>query len=334
MSKLDLQGLSKAYDANKVVDDMSLSFDDGEIVAITGASGCGKTTLLRMIAGLEKTDTGQLFLDGENITFLAPEKRNIGLVFQDLALFPHLTVAKNIGFALQGEKKTQEKRVKELLEMIGLKGFEERYPHQLSGGQQQRVALARAVAKKPKILLLDEPFSNLDDVVKTKVRHEVLKLVHEFNITTLIVTHHASDAFMISNRTIFLHKGKVLQDDTPVNLYQKPKSTYVSDFFGSSVILEASASEGTIQTGFGFIDAKVDSSTSFQLFVRPEKIMFSPSGNLSGIVREKIFKGPHEVLLIENKKGDDSFYFETEISDWSAGDEVQFVIKSEDVLIF
>lgn len=228
---------SHAGSLNAAISDISIKVHQGEILSLLGPSGCGKTTLLRLIAGLEKLDQGEISLGKDILStptyHLRPEKRPIGLVFQDFALFPHLTVADNIGFGLPHlSKKDQNTEIYYWLSKVHLSDKAENYPHELSGGQQQRVALARALARRPDLLLLDEPFSSLDAVLRDQMRRDLLRLLKQENITSIIVTHDPKEALSISDRIAVMNKGYICQIDTPSKLYWRPKSQFVGEFIG------------------------------------------------------------------------------------------------------
>ncbi len=233
MSLLRVVGITKKFGNHIAVDSVSLDFEQGKLTALLGESGCGKTTLLRLIAGLEKADAGQILLEGKDITQVEPQRRGIGMVFQDFALFPHLTVKSNVGFGL---KRRDENRIKEVLEQVGLTKLANRYPHELSGGQQQRVALARALAPSPKVLLLDEPFSNLDPSLKERMTWELRELLT--GTTAIMVTHDARDTLAIADKIALMHKGKIAQSGTPEEIYTQPKNSYVASFFGTANFFE------------------------------------------------------------------------------------------------
>ena len=238
--------------------DLSLRVEPGESVALLGPSGCGKTTLLRLIAGLERPLAGTIQLDDRFVagppsrggTWVAPESRRVGMVFQDWALFPHLTVGRNVGYGLQRSKRTPA-RVAEALDLVGLSGFAERMPSTLSGGQQQRVALARALAPRPSVLLLDEPFSNLDSSLRTDVRGEVRRLLIELGITAVFVTHDQDEAFVLGDRVGVMCDGRLAQVDTPDGLYRRPVDPFVADFVGTASWLRCGASGGVAHTPLG-----------------------------------------------------------------------------------
>src|SRR5690554_4042470 len=252
MTIIELNNISKKYRAadKYAVAGVSFSLEKGEILALVGESGSGKTTLLRLIAGLEHPDGGEIRLNNEVIVSgrksLPTNKRKTGMVFQDYALFPHLTIYENVAFGLKGlKKKETEQRVYETLELTGLKEDVKKYPHQLSGGQQQRVALARALAPRPALLLMDEPFSNLDTILRDQVREEVRQIIKAMGITAILVTHDTKDAFSTADKIAVMLNGKLLQIDTPDALYNDPSSAYVAELFGKSNNLEATDRKST-----------------------------------------------------------------------------------------
>lgn len=242
---LTIDSLSKSFDKGKnfALEDVTFNLTAGQVCAIVGESGSGKTTLVRLIAGLERPDHGSIKMNGKVVAslskFVQPEKRKIGLVFQEYALFPHLTVLDNVLYGISKQKNKKEK-AQEMLELVGLEDMGRRYPHQLSGGQQQRVALARALAPKPSLLILDEPFSNLDTMLRTQLRNEVFDIIRKTEVTVLFVTHDTQDALSVADEILILQNGKVIQKDIAANLYVKPSTLYVASLFGSTVQINKS----------------------------------------------------------------------------------------------
>ncbi|MEE9239683.1 MAG: ABC transporter ATP-binding protein [bacterium] len=310
---LELSGVSKKYPGQNeaAVRNVSFFVPAGQIVAILGPSGCGKTTTLRLIAGFEHPDDGDIIFGGRRVTgerdWVPPESRGVGMVFQDHALFPHKTAAQNVRFGLRhlspGE---QTARVREVLEQVGLTGFEERYPHQLSGGQQQRVALSRALAPRPEILLLDEPFSNLDAHLRNQVRDDLVGILRESGQTSIIVSHDERDALAVSDRIIVMNQGKIEQMGTPRQIYQFPATEYVARFVGQTnilpgIILESSYDE--VMTSIGPIPClsmrNLDFGTDAFISIRPESFELDPEGPFHAQVQGITYGGQYINLEVE-----------------------------------
>ena len=287
---LVVQGLVKRYvrGAAAAVDDVALSVGKGEIMAVVGESGCGKSTLLRMVAGLEVPDAGSIHINGRAVvadrTWVSPERRGVGMVFQDFALFPHMTAEQNIRYGLGAvARRARRERAEEMLALVGLAGLGGRYPHQLSGGQQQRVALARALAPSPSLLLLDEPFSSIDTALKRTLRAELCDILQRAGTTTLLVVHDAEDVMMLADRAAVMRSGRILQQGNPDTLYRKPCDEYVAHFFGEMNVLPGRPCDGGFQTVLGMIPcaAAATGRGAVRLCVRPEHLLFA-SGADSG----------------------------------------------------
>nr|WP_295887269.1 ABC transporter ATP-binding protein [uncultured Devosia sp.] len=239
---LNVQNLTKTFGTTTVVKDVSFAFDKGEFISLLGPSGCGKTTILRMIAGFENPTSGSIKVDGQDITSFKPNQRQLGMVFQAYALFPNLNVGDNIGFGLKIAGMGAEERrarVEEMLKLIGLPGYEKRYPYEMSGGQQQRVALARAIAPRPRMLLLDEPLSALDAKIRVSLREEIRAIQLDLGITTVFVTHDQEEALSISDRIVVMHAGNIEQLGAPHEIYNKPATRFVATFVGHLNTIEA-----------------------------------------------------------------------------------------------
>ncbi|MBA3448596.1 MAG: ABC transporter ATP-binding protein, partial [Pseudaminobacter sp.] len=280
---LSIRNVRKAFGATTVVQDFDLDVERGEFVSLLGPSGCGKTTMLRMVAGFEEPSLGTIEIGGQDVTNLKPNQRNIGMVFQAYALFPNLTVAQNIGFGLKvaGIAKAEAaERVAEMLSIIKLPEFGDRYPYQLSGGQQQRIALARALAPKPKLLLLDEPLSALDAKVRVSLREEIRSIQKKLGITTIFVTHDQEEALSMSDRIVVMYGGKAEQVGTPFEIYNKPATRFVASFVGTLNILEGTVSDparGTVRVNDSEIALKrplvgKSAGEAISLALRPEAI--------------------------------------------------------------
>lgn len=243
MAYIEFHKVCKAYGNNKVLKDVDLEIEKGEFITLLGPSGCGKSTLLRSLAGLEEVTSGEIYLDGADVTDQQPNLRQIGMVFQRYSLFPNMTVKQNVGFGLKMQhlnKEVIEREVTKMIKIVGLEGKEDYYPRQLSGGQQQRVALARAIVTAPKVLLLDEPLSAIDAQLRKTLQVEIRRIVKELNITTIFVTHDQNEAMVISDRICLMYQGKIEQSGTPTEMYTAPKTYFSASFMGNYNILEAS----------------------------------------------------------------------------------------------
>jgi iron(III) transport system ATP-binding protein len=278
---VDVAGVTKTFDGvTQVLRGVDVSVDAGATLALLGPSGCGKTTLLRIIAGLERPDDGTVTV-GDTLltspsTFVAPERRRVGMVFQDWALFPHLSVARNVGFGLPRPERRASPRIDEALELVGLAGMGERMPSTLSGGQQQRVALARAIAPRPSVLLLDEPFSNLDASLRSHVRTEIHQLLVGLGITTVFVTHDQDEAFVLGDRVAVLAEGEVVQIGPPAELYRRPATRWLAGFVGDANLVPGSASGAVADTALGPVPLHEDATGAVDVLVRPEELSISP----------------------------------------------------------
>ena len=250
MATLELQHLTKKFGDFTAVDDMNLSVAEGEMIALLGGSGCGKTTTLRMIAGFTEPFSGAILVDGKDVRSIPPYRRNVGIFFQNYALFPHMTVFENVAFGLRLQKLPKaeiQQRVEEILSLVKLVGLDRRYPRELSGGQQPRVALARGLVTRPAILLLDEPLSNLDAKLRVEMQVEIKRIQKELGITTIIVTHDHEEAVSLADRVIVMNAGRILQIGTPQEIFDHPVSPFVADFMGFSTFVHGVA--GTVQNG-------------------------------------------------------------------------------------
>ncbi len=280
MAFLELERLTKSFGSHNAVDGLTLGVEKGEFVALLGPSGCGKTTTLQMIAGFVEPTSGAIRLGGKDLLAMKPAKRGLGIVFQSYALFPHMTVAENVGFGLEmqgvaaAERKT---RVGETLELVGLGAFTARFPRQMSGGQQQRVALARALVIRPQVLLLDEPLSNLDAKLREGMQIELRQIQRTVGTTTILVTHDQAEAMALSDRIVVMNQGKAEQIGPPHEAYERPATPFVANFLGKTNLVNGAT-------------------------VRPERISFAPAG-LAGTVRTRIFQGNHWLYQVETASG-------------------------------
>jgi iron(III) transport system ATP-binding protein len=310
MNVLETRGLSKKFTgaASCALRDVALSLPRAEVLAVVGESGCGKTTLLRLIAGLEVPTAGEVLLNGNVVStahaVVPPEQRGVGLVFQDYALFPHLSVLENITFGLHSlPRRERRNRGVETLGLVGLEEYATRYPHELSGGQQQRVALARALAPRPSLLLLDEPFSNLDIVLKAQVREEIGQIIRSTATTALFVVHDLEDVLSVADRIAILKHGSLQQLDTPQRVYQRPVDEYVARLFGTTNVLPAMPRDDGFDTPIGYIatDAARTCRGPVMLSIRPQDIeISSPAlGGTPVTVRHTRFRGDHQEVVLE-----------------------------------
>jgi iron(III) transport system ATP-binding protein len=281
--RLEIKNIIKNFGGRRVVDDVSLTVMPGQVTCLLGPSGCGKSTTLRIIAGVEKQDSGAIHVDGNMVCdgdfTLPPEQRHIGLMFQDFALFPHLTVAQNVAFGLKGGKVTD--RVHELLGKVGMSAHINDYPHQLSGGEQQRIALARALAPRPRIMLMDEPFSGLDDRLRDDIRDETLEVLKSEGTAVLLVTHEPGEAMRMADEIALMRNGKIVQRGAPYNIYNTPKDKAAAAFFSDINVLKGRVEGALTDTPFGqFLAPGVPDGTEVDIVIRPQhlKIDFDRAG--------------------------------------------------------
>jgi iron(III) transport system ATP-binding protein len=284
-SYLELNGICRQFGNVRALDDVSLSVQRGEIICLVGQSGCGKSTLLRVIAGIDKPDSGRVRLDGREISgptsYVEPEERNIGIMFQDYALFPHLSVADNIVFGLKRlDRRAAKERSRTIIAQLGLTHLADRFPHMLSGGEQQRVALARALAPQPQILLMDEPFSNLDRGLREGVRTETLAVLRELGTTVIMVTHDPEEALSSGDRVVLMRAGEIVQEGTGNDLYDRPTSAYTAEFFCSFNKVQGACWNGFLETPLGRFEAPgfTDGETA-TLYIRPQCLRLTSNGD-------------------------------------------------------
>ncbi|QGY00335.1 ABC transporter ATP-binding protein [Roseovarius faecimaris] len=267
----------RRYDGRVAVDDVSLSVAPGQVTCLLGPSGCGKSTTLRCIAGVEMQDAGEIWVDGQlvcdTVFRVPPERRHIGLMFQDFALFPHLSVQDNIRFGLSGDKGETARRVDELLERVGLMGFGPAFPHELSGGEQQRVALARALAPRPSIMLMDEPFSGLDNRLRDGIRDETLEILREQDTAVLLVTHEPEEAMRMADEIALMRKGRIVQRGAPYNIYNAPADREAMAFFSDINVIRGVSKGALTQTPFGqFLTPGYEDGQEMEIVIRPQHI--------------------------------------------------------------
>lgn len=296
---LSLQNISKSFENTKVLENISLDIDKGKIISLLGKSGSGKTTLLNIIAGFETSDSGMMNLSNKIIfdknTFIEPQKRNIGFVFQNYALFPHMNIFDNITFGIDNKVLEEKKKiVSGLLKLVDLEGLEKRYPHELSGGQQQRIALVRSMALNPQVILLDEPFSSIDSMIKSTIQKQLLKILKNSYKTAIIVTHDANEAMALSDKIIYLEEGKIIQYDTPQNIYKYPKSKEVASSFGIASFI---VNEGKTYC------------------IRPNDISFVKDGRYQAYIKNKLYQGEKYIYEVEVKEELITLYSTEDIQD-------------------
>ena len=275
--RLEIRNIVRRFDGKAVVDDVSLAIAPGHVTCLLGPSGCGKSTTLRMIAGVEMQDSGTIHVDGQlicdTVFRVPPERRSIGLMFQDFALFPHLSVGENVAFGLQGAGAEKKRRAKELLGRVGLAHYLDEYPHHLSGGEQQRVALARALAPKPRVMLMDEPFSGLDNRLRDGIRDETLDLLKEEGASVLLVTHEPEEAMRMADEIALMRGGKIVQRGAPYNIYNAPADREAVAFFSDVNILTGKVQGALVDTPFGrFLAPGVPDGTEVEIVFRPQHV--------------------------------------------------------------
>ncbi len=306
---LVLKNVTKAFGKAVVIDNLDLEIERGTMTTLLGPSGCGKTTILRLVAGLETPTSGQIFIDGEDVTKSSIQNRDICIVFQSYALFPHMSIADNVGYGLKMlniPKEERKQRIEEALELVDLAGFGDRYVDQISGGQQQRVALARALVLKPKVLLFDEPLSNLDANLRRSMRENIRELQQRLDITSLYVTHDQTEAFAVSDQVIVMHKGKIMQKGTAKELYLRPNSLFLANFMGESSMFKASLNGNVVSVNGHNIT--LEDAQQFKVpngeclvCIRPEAVSLTTEGTEAQKCKIKtaVYMGNHwEVVAI------------------------------------
>ena len=305
---ITLEHISKSYGSQLILDDLNLSIYENSFVTLLGPSGCGKTTTLRIIGGFETPDKGRVIFDGEDITSLAPNKRQLNTVFQKYALFTHMDVAENIAFGLKIRNKPQSyinDKIKYALRLVNLDGYEHRMPDSLSGGQQQRVAIARAIVNEPKVLLLDEPLGALDLKLRQEMQYELIRMKNELGITFIYVTHDQEEALTMSDHIVVMNQGYIQQEGSPEKIYNEPENAFVADFIGDSNIIGATMVRDELVdilgTKFVCVDKGFGENKPVDIVIRPEDIELVPrgQGTLPGVVSHVIFKGVHYEMEVE-----------------------------------
>jgi iron(III) transport system ATP-binding protein len=332
--QLALSHVSKRYlpDGPAAVDDLSLGIAHGEILALLGPSGCGKTTTLRLIAGFEHPDTGeirigeQIVASGENRSMVPPEARSVGVVFQDYALFPHLTVDDNVAFGLTAlARGVRRARVREVLGLVGLADLGRRYPHELSGGQQQRVAVARALAPSPALVLLDEPFSNLDADLRTQMRDEVEKILRSTGTTAVFVTHDQEEAFTIADQVGVLEQGRLEQVGAPETIYHRPATRFVAEFVGAADFLPGIVTTEGIVTEIGVFanTEQREPGEKVKVMIRPDDITFVPRPDGEAVILRRYFRGSENLYSLGLPSGNRVHSSQPSSANFAAGTRVR-----------
>lgn len=322
MAELILDAVSQSYGARQIIADLSFTLPEGAIGCLLGPSGCGKTTVLRCISGFESIQSGEIRINTEVVSrpgwLLAAEKRRVGMVFQDYALFPHLTVSANVGFGLHKESTlARQARVDELLLLVGLQGHAEQFPHQLSGGQQQRVALARALAPRPRLILMDEPFSNLDVELRERLSIEVRDILKREATTALIVTHDQNEAFALADWVGVMHEGGIQQWDTPYNLYHQPGNRFVADFVGQGTLVTGNViNDHQVEIELGVLNGQIPvvcgaggcreyvRNCHVDVLLRPDDIIHDDDSRMLAEVEKKAFRGAEFLYTLKLPGGE------------------------------
>lgn len=344
MNLLEVNSIDCLHEVRVAVENLSFEVPRGFLACLLGPSGCGKTTVLRAIAGFHALSGGEIWIDGRLVSkpgfATAPEQRRVGMVFQDSALFPHLSVFDNIGFGIKHlEPEQRRKTVRVLLNRVGLADMERRYPHELSGGQQQRVALARALAPSPDLILMDEPFSNLDVDTRDRLGHEVRDIFKEHGTTCVLVTHDQNDAFALSDRVGVMSEGRILQWDTPYSLYHEPASRFVADFIGDGVFLPGQIEEsGAVRTGLGTIEGGGEvsgrSGDPLDVLIRPDDIVPDETSGLTATVVRKAFKGAEILYTLRIDDGSHVLSLFPSHWDYQLGERVGIRLKADHLVAF
>ena len=337
---INIKKINVSYGKNHVLKNVNIDIKEKDFFTFLGPSGCGKTTLLRLIAGFEQSQSGELFIDGKEVSKLNPWERDVGLVFQNYALWPHMTVFKNISFGLEEKKVPKNEindRVDEVLELVGMQELKHRYPYQLSGGQQQRVALARTIVVRPKVLLLDEPLSNLDAKLRNQMRIELLELHNKLQITTIFVTHDQEEANSISDNIAIFNEGIIQQVGAPIDLYNNPENLFVANFLGTINVLNGEIQNGSFKSAknFELKNIKSENKMKCSLLIRPQNISFirrsdsdqAFKGKIEGkeflgnLIRYQVLLNDHLITIDNVHQGKEKIY--------SKNDNIEFFINSE-----
>lgn len=341
---LEIKDIRCGYDGELVIENFSLNFRGTTLNCLLGPSGCGKTTVLRAVAGFEPITSGEIILDGKVISkrgyTLPPEQRGIGMVFQDYALFPHLSVADNVAFGLSNQSKSQKRKVaEEMLELVGLEDTLDRYPHELSGGQQQRVAVARALAPNPPLLLMDEPFSNLDVDLRERLVLDVREILRQRQTTTLFVTHDQEEAFIIGEHVAVMNEGHIMQWDMPYNLYHEPANRFVADFIGQGrFITGVLTSHEAVDTSLGVLKGnrayEWPKDTRVDVLLRPDDVLLDEEDGVDCLITDRHFRGAQIMYTLRTPKGDELLSLVPSHLDINTGQKVKVSVDAEHLVVF
>lgn len=336
---VSLNSISRRFGSVQALNDVSMDIARSEIVCLVGQSGCGKSTLLRTIAGVEDIDGGTVSIGGQMVTngevFVEPEDRNVGFMFQDYALFPHLTARQNILFGLRHlGRKAAAQRADETLERLKIANLADRHPHMLSGGEQQRVALARALAPQPEVLLMDEPFSNLDSRLRDTIRQETVSVLRALGTTAIIVTHDPEEALSLGDNVVLMHKGRVIESGTGDAIYTYPQTAYAAEFFSRVNRIPATRDGDWLDSPLGRFPAPCGSSGSVSLYVRPQAVMLDPQGIAAKVTGRVLLGEIEEVSLAVDGLSAPLVMRTSKRCGLDVGAQVQIGISSDDVLVF
>lgn len=344
LKEMKLINVSVGYNGDVVVENASFQLLEGQIGCLLGPSGCGKSTLLRAIAGFETLMSGEIWMDDVMIAVpsygLNPEHRKIGMVFQDIALFPHLTIAQNVAFGLSAwSSESAEERVAYLLDLVGLSGFQARYPHSLSGGQQQRVALARAIAPKPKLLLMDEPFSGLDAKLREELVPDIREILQHEKMSALLVTHDQMEAFTMADQLFVMDAGVIHQTGSPYQIYHEPETRFVASFIGHGDFLPATVcGADCVHSDLGNVRGNLEhgfaDNSEVDLLVRPDDILHDDESEFVGMIVNKWFRGSHFLYRVKLSSGKVVYCFASSHHNHSIGQDIGLSVHLDHLVIF
>ncbi|MCH2190771.1 MAG: ABC transporter ATP-binding protein [Gammaproteobacteria bacterium] len=344
-SYLSYKGVSASYEPkNSILKNVSFELLEGELGCLLGPSGCGKTTILKTISGFQSVDSGSIHLAGKKISSstraVPAEKRNIGMVFQDHALFPHLTLAQNVGFGLHKlDKISASKQVDKMFELVSMSELKDAYPSEISGGQSQRIAIARALAPEPNLLLMDEPFSNLDSSLRERLGFEVRQLLKDAGITAIMVTHDQHDAFALGDKVGVIANGELQQWSSPFELYHAPNNRFVAEFVGEGVFIDGALKDAnTVATAFGLIRGgstnKNNKKESVKILLRPDDVIHRTNGPIKATVKRKAFKGAQTLYTLETQTGETLLSLLPSHEDFAIEEQIQVAIEADHLVIF